>query len=398
MRQSRNGIALPRGRNGIALMMVLVALIFLSLISFEFMYASRVDLKISSSARNRLQAWYLAQSASRIALLRLHLFQKAIDLKQGGTPLPIDENILDQIWSFPLPSFPFPGQVYGKDHRLPGEISSLVQSEGSLIPINLLDGNRHRKSSKKIAEQVLEELKQLFTSAMEHDEAFEKAYRGMRFEDLFMPLVDWIDKDGDRREGGGDETADYERLDPPYEPRNDRIPAISELHMVHNWNDDLVKRFGREFSVIKSEVSLNPNYISLTRLKSFHPDLSKEDLDAIEARRKEQPFKSLQELATFIQSSPDVRNGQGFSFPKDLKSSTTESIFKVEASGIVGQATRKIRLGVRLEELEDKKKQGEPDAAAQATKGNTPDSNPEDKNKPKIKYGPPEVVSVEVVL
>jgi type II secretory pathway component PulK len=388
-------MTLKSSKNGVALMLVLVALIFLSLISFEFMYASRVDLKISANARNRLQAWYLAQSASRISLLRLYLYQKVIEMKQNGQPIPVEANVIDQIWYFPLPSFPFPGQVFGKDHRLPGEVSSVIKPEGSLIPINLLDGNKNRSSSKKIAEDILEQCRQLFTSEVENNEEFDKLYRGLRFEDLFDPLVDWIDANNDRKDGGGDESTEYERKDPPYRPRNDRIPVISELHMIQGWNDDLYKRFSPQFSVLKSDLTINPNHIPLIRLKSFHPPLSPEDLKAIDERRRDQPFKDLKDMATYIQTSSDVRNGQGFKFPDKLKSSTTESIFKIEAIGIVGQAKRKLELGIRLSELDDKNKKPGNNPEASASTSETDKSKTTQKE---IKFGPPEVVSFEVVL
>jgi type II secretory pathway component PulK len=383
-----------KSKQGIALMLVLVALVFLSIISFEFMYASRIDLKISSNARNRLQAWYLAQSGAKFALLRLFLYQKLLELKQNASSFPLEEKYLDQIWSFALPSFPFLGQVFGKDHRLPGEITSLIQSEGSLIPINLLDANRNRKSSKEKAKQVLEDCKKLFESALE-DEEFDKLYRGMRFEDIFNPLVDWIDSNNEKVEGG-DENSDYEKKDPSYLPRNDRIPVISELNMVLNWNDDLVKRFGKEFSVLKSDMKINPNYIPLSRLKVIHNELTNEDLKVIDEHRREEPFKDLNELQSFIQNSSEIRGGQGFTFPKSYTTSLTESIFHIEASGRVGQAQRKIRLGIKLLEIPEKNKNKAPTPNTSASSDEKSQDKTQ-KEKPQ-KYGPPEVVSIEVLL
>lgn len=371
------------------MMVVLFSLMFMSIIAYEIIYSSSVDLRISANARNRIQAWYLAQSSARLALLRLHIYKTAKNIdalaKQG--------NLLDKIWNFPLPTFPLPGQVYGTDHNLPGEMSAIIRSEGSLIPINLLDGNIHRNSSEEIADQVKKNFRQLVQSYFE-DETFSEKYRDLRAEDLLNSLVDWIDEDN-KGSDGGEELRDYESLDPPYEPRNNRIPVISELHMLKGWTDDLYNRIAPELSVIKTRLELNPNYLSLERIKSFHPKLTKEDLQVIEERRREEPFTSLDQLEKFIQSSQDIRNGLGFEFPEGIKSTINENVFRIEASGIVGLARRVIRLGVRMDEIVKKDKK----APESDPNPEDPPKDPDKKTEKKeTKLGDPTVVSFEVLV
>jgi len=371
--------------SGVALMIVLFSLIFMSIISYELIYASRVDLRISANARSRLQAWYMAQSTARLSLLRLHLYQSARNFANKNNSAKIPTQMIDQIWSFPLPSFPLTGQVYGEDHKLPGEMNAIIRSEGSKIPINLLDGNIHRNSSEEIATQVSDEIKQMIESAQEHDDSFNSLYSSLRPEDLINPLLDWIDENTDKVEGG-DELGDYDRYKPPYEPRNSRMPVITELRMVAGWNDDLYNRFASEFSVYKNSITLNPNYISLKRLKSFHPDLDGEDLKKFEEKRREEPFGSLKEMTEWINA--ELPTGRGFELPFKFTSSTQETIFQIEATGIVGLARRVLRLSVRLDEKED----------PQTTRPPPTQPPPEGQTQSPKQLNEPTVVGFEVIV
>ena len=51
-------------RSGVALILVMVSVAFMTIIIVEVIAASRVDLRIAINARNRLQAHYLAVSGA----------------------------------------------------------------------------------------------------------------------------------------------------------------------------------------------------------------------------------------------------------------------------------------------------------------------------------------------
>jgi general secretion pathway protein K len=335
-----------KNKSGVALLLVMVALALLTVIAYEIAFTSRVEQRIGKNARDRVQASYLARSAARFGLLRLNMYKEIYNLKLGGQ-IPkeaISDEIIDRVWNMPFPPFPFEGSKV----EWPGTLSQSISSEGSKIPINLLDGNIYRKSSKDLQTQVREELQTLFKGLME-DEEFSKEYRDIDTNELIDNLQDWIDKDSDRV-GGGDENSLYDDDSPAYFPRNDRISTLSELHMVKGWTEDLVKRLSPNFSVINTGLTLNPNYIPLQRLQSFHKDLTPQDLLIIQARRLEKPFADLKALQEFISSSGEVKNGRDFKFPKDYKSSTTERIFYIDANATVGDARRTLRIGVRIDD------------------------------------------------
>ena len=99
-------------QRGMALLMVLISLALLSFFITQLLYTSNIDVTISKKNKNRLQSYYLAQSAARMGLLRVHMFRETENLLSSQSALAglVPKNIRSMIWSFPLPAFPFDGQ------------------------------------------------------------------------------------------------------------------------------------------------------------------------------------------------------------------------------------------------------------------------------------------------
>jgi type II secretory pathway component PulK len=222
-----------------------------------------------------------------------------------------------QIWSSPLPSFPLPGKETELDW--PGQFSMRIDSEGAKIPINLIDADTWRGSSTEIRDNVRTQLEGFIKGLLE-DEDFKDRFPDLEPTDVLDAIQDWIDPDNNRQ-GGGEEVQDYDRWDPPFRPRNNRIPTLTELHMVRGMNDDLYAALSKNLSVVNLSTQVNANSLSLERIQSMHPPLTTEDLSAIAKHRQENPFSSLKDLETFINTSPEVRNGRGFVIPEWLKDS-----------------------------------------------------------------------------
>jgi general secretion pathway protein K len=320
----------------------MVSVAFMAVIITEIIAASRVDLLIALNARNRLQASYLAASAAKLQILRLHMYKEVRNLKDGSSNLPIGVEMIDKIWNVPMPPLP----LDATKSKWPGSFQSKIETEGSKIPINLLDGNKHRNSSKEQAEEVAKQLESLLNGMLETEE-FDEKYRGLDPKDIINPLIDWIDENNEKVEGG-DEDREYERLDPPYRSRNDRLASLSELHLVQGWTDDLYRRLAPNLSILNNAIEVNPNYVPLSRIKSWAPELTAEELSYIDQRRRLNPFKSMEELVGFIQGDPEIRGGDNIKVPENLlkKSSDRETVFMVETTGIVGDTRRSLRMGI----------------------------------------------------
>jgi type II secretory pathway component PulK len=368
-------------QRGVALFLVIVAMMLIIIILGEIVMASSVDTKISRNAIHRLQAYYLASSAAKLSLLRLRIFKEVNNqLKGSGAEQFFDVKLIDQIWALPLPPLPL---TEGKETaHWPGKITAAISSESSKIPINLIDGNKHRNSSDVIGKQVKDQVEALINSFIQNPDFDKTPYKGMEAKNLVNPLVDWIDGDFNRQEGG-DENSEYDRFKPPYSARNDRMPSISELHMIEGWSDDFVDRFGGNFTLLSYKTSVNPNQVSLTRIKSWGPDLTPEDLAVIDKRRKLSPFADLQDLESYVKATPEIIGARTFKIvPADLKSHSKEQSFQIDASGTVGDISRVLKLGVYL-----------PDEYS------PPPATPPkpDEKKPEAKLTDPQVIYVEEV-
>ncbi len=342
-----------KSNSGVALLLVLVSLMLLSVVIYEISGSSRVELSISRNSRDRLQAFLLAQSGARFALLRLYIYKEVQNLIVGGVPVPIQKGVENQIWAGPLPPFPFPGSK----SEWPGQLVTQIESEGSKIPINLLDAKTtddklHRDSTLEKATSVKEQLTNLLQSLKDDED--DETFKDIEPEELVSSLVDWIDDDS-LKSGveGGDENGDYEDAEPAYKPRNDRIPTLSEMHMIKGWTDELLRIVQPQLSVTNMSLAMNPNFIPISRLKALNPRFSKEDLLAIEKRRREGlPFSSMDDLENFIRTSPDIKNGLDFTFPASLKqtSSSRETFFTIKSTGVVGDSRRNLKIALRFDE------------------------------------------------
>ena len=362
-----------KNHKGMALLMVLISLALLSFFITQLLYTSNIDVTISKKNKNRLQSYYLAQSAARMGLLRVHMFRETENLLSSQTALAglVPKNIRSMIWSFPLPAFPLDGQK----SSAPGTFTSIIKGEGSKIPLNLLDEQIHRMSpsiaknaadAKSYSDSIKKQIQYLLDQRAETDQNFRDKIERYYPNALPNSIADWMDPD-DRQIEGGDEDAVYQRKTPPYKSRNDRFGALSELSMIDLWDDDTLRPLKNEFSLINLKADINCNTLSLDRLKAYSKNnLTDADLALIQKRRLSQPFGSLDECKGFIRSNPDIRGGADFQFPDDMKKDgyEKESVFMIEGSGSVGDSHSIVRLYTRMDEETTK-----------PTDGKTPESS-----------------------
>ena len=361
-----------KNHKGMALLMVLISLALLSFFITQLLYTSNIDVTISKKNKNRLQSYYLAQSAARMGLLRVHMFRETENLLSSQSALAglVPKNIRSMIWSFPLPAFPFDGQK----SAAPGTFTSIIKGEGSKIPLNFLDEQIHRMplsiksaaEAKSVSDSIKKQIQYLLDQRAETDQNFRDKIERYYPNALPNSIADWMDTD-DRQIEGGDEDTVYQRKTPPYKPRNDRFGALSELSMIDLWDDDTLRPLKNEFSLINLKAKINCNTLSLDRFKAYSKNsLTDADLGLIQKRRLSQPFGSLADCESFIRTNPDITGGADFQFPEGLKDNEyeKESVFMIEGSGSVGDSHSIVRLYTRMDEETTK-----------PTDGKTPESS-----------------------
>jgi len=111
---------------------------------------------------------------------------------------------------------------------------------------------------------------------------------------------DWIDRDDAKRLNGAEKDY-YEKLTPPYEPRNGRIETTRELLLIKGM-DEVFKDFDIDtaFTVYGDITGINPNLATPEALSQL-PGLNAESIQEILTRRRAKEFKSNSDFNEFMQ-------------------------------------------------------------------------------------------------
>lgn len=273
---------------GIALFMVLWILALLSVIVAEFSAAMRTEVNITRNFKEEAVAYYIARAGVDIAIRKL---------VQGGNAAPAADGAVENEPEFRLNApitIPF-GQ---------GTIELEIQNEAGKININ--------RASQRLLTQMLSPFDLT-------DE--EKAV-------IVDSIMDWRDKDSFHRLNGA-EAAYYQKLTPPYVPRNNDFESIEELLKVRGISKEIFYGGLKEMLTLypKSEPEreyieentddpddppkkwyrLDENRIDLNAaavetLRAL-PSMTENAIDAIVAHRRQAEFTAVTELASLVEEN-----------------------------------------------------------------------------------------------
>ncbi len=288
-----------KNERGVALMMVLGALLILTTLVVEFAYNAHVGYDLAASQRDRLKAYYLARSGYNLARLELK-FEKDIraryasllkNLKGSGVTadplckqIPLSTGLLKGLSSGALPGMaggettgeeaPAPEEEGGEDKPKFKETGEAVSGSEEFLSF---DGDfavdcdtEERKLNLNVfradplgtagvapppAEGVLtpydlhKELLFSLLSQKEYEEIFEGKPDEIR--KVVNSIADWADRDDRVNEApgisGGSEESDYDELG--YKPKNGKYATVAELLLVHGVGDDLFKLLAPQVTV-----------------------------------------------------------------------------------------------------------------------------------------------------
>jgi general secretion pathway protein K len=345
-----------KDNSGAALMMAIFTMTMLLTVSMDMLFETSVEIQVSSQAVNQVKAYYAAKAGVEIALLRIHIYKKAMSM--AGSMLP-NKSMLDPIWNVPFAWPPvIPGAASGadksdiksavKESLMKSQYLVTIESEGSKIGINDL-----ASPSKVVADSTKQQLMQIFASKMESDEKFASKYRGLDFGKVLNNVADWVDEDHDSR-NGGDESALYANLPgskgtSQFMPPNQPFKTLKELHMVEGINDDLYDMLESRITVF-GDKGININYASKDVLMSLTPLITAEKADKIVESRTDPnrgPFKDEKEFLDFLNNKLSIP-GNPFE-GKDKTDQTkvplifdAEYNFRIHSTGVAGKVNKDI--------------------------------------------------------
>ncbi len=190
--------------SGIALLVVLLAITLLTIIVVEFTHSAQVETHLALSARNALQATYLARSGVNVA----EALVSVDGMISPGSDGP------DDFWARPYPPLPIGD----------GTAAFRVRDEARFLNLNdMLLGGRPRQDRVDVFARLFDAL------------AIERR--------ILMAIVDWIDDDANPGLAPpGAEQPLYLGLRPPITVRNGPLLTLRELLLVRGVTPSILAR------------------------------------------------------------------------------------------------------------------------------------------------------------
>ncbi|MBI2082786.1 MAG: general secretion pathway protein GspK [Deltaproteobacteria bacterium] len=273
-----------KSESGVALMIVLASLLIVSTVVVEFAYNAHVAYSVATTLRNRMKAYYLAQSAMNLTRLQLskerQMRQQFASLlsEMSGTGVsndpfckmfPLSTQMIQGIASGSV-SLGEEGLTQGGEEEtgggeqeggdlfnLGGDFEGKCDTEEGKINLNafrpsargvggvgVLPGafENEEGAVNPAASRTYENQKSLLVSLLTQPE-FEKTSGGSvdSMRKIATAIADWVDLDDRINEAaglqGGYEDADYSDL--PYKPKNGKFATKAELLLIPNLGDEL---------------------------------------------------------------------------------------------------------------------------------------------------------------
>jgi len=364
-----------RAEKGAALLTVLIAMMIISILLFEFQYSAMVERKLAYNELNQLQAYYLAKSGIRIGLLRVALYgraKKSPDIKNLAKNFPID-SYLDSIWNLPLPAFPPTAteakQLEGEDKMAAekaakttkvtdGQSTHVITSEASKININFLEVPQAQRGQrinfndqpKTLYEHVGKLLINLMEGFLKESENPNEEYGNLRPEEIVLNIMDWISPGLDRVSGGAKDSF-YEGQDPPYKAKKGRFYTLEELRMVQGIDDHLFAKLKPHLTVFSYEGKINLNSASQTVLRSLYRDFTDDDMKRIQ-EEKDRIGGAWTTEKQFVDYIAGPLNRPGFKTlydnEKEYPFTVSSQSFLIESLGMVKKSASSVQRLIRV--------------------------------------------------
>ncbi len=356
---------------------VLIALMIITIMLFEFQFSSMVERKLAYNELNQLQAYYLAKSGAHIGILRVALFARAIrdpGIKSMVKGMDIT-SYLNQIWQLPLPPFPPEGgaslkkldksdrdaaEKFLKESKVStGQSSHVISNESSKINLNFLVVPKEQRDEridfrasdpKGLFVYVGRTLVTLMDNFLRESKDPVEEYGNLKPEEVVYDIMDWVNP-GSRSFGGGSKDSFYEQQKPPYKAKRNRLYTLSELRMVKSITPHLFAKLRPHVTVYSFDGKININEASDTTMKALYPDFTDDDLKRLtEERGKRGGFwASDKAFVTFV---TDGLGRAGFTSlykePKDYPFTVNSQSFVVEALGAVQKSGSSIQKVIRV--------------------------------------------------
>jgi type II secretory pathway component PulK len=275
-----------KNQSGIALMIVLSAITLLTAITTEFAYNTNVNYHLAMNEKERIQAYFLAESAIELMKLELKL-EKQLRSNISASPVAgaISANLSGPLCQqFPLSTALIRSMVLGQGEggeegvaeeafgeetafvsglqieaaedflNFEGDFEGTCQDEGAKFNINTFFG----KDPAAIALSGLndyDKVKQLMVVLLSQPE-FKNLFPAeseRKVNEIVRNIADWVDKNDRINEPGGSSAGSESSFYPAglaeYEVKNGKYLTLDEIYMVAEVKDDWFTPIRDRFTV-----------------------------------------------------------------------------------------------------------------------------------------------------
>jgi len=369
-------------RSGVALLLVVGAIMITTVLVSEMNYGARVRLLLASHQAEEAQAYWLARTGVNLyrLLLAANMALKNSSIADYGAMFGV--NIGDALWqAVPFIStglmrmlFVSGGEVEDLEEEqvqevrttgtvsdeiaeqsreeaasghfggksfldFDGDFNASIVDEDRKVNLNGFSG---RASSSNLQEEVTATSLYGIFSGLDNDQWFYD--RDIDRWEIIGNLADWVDQDNTRcglRSGYEDDL--YNRLEDPYLAKNAAFDSQEEVRLVDGWQGEVYDKFKDRITVWGSgriNVNTADREVLAGLLRAYiTPQPADSVVDAFfEQLELQMSFSSFQSADDFVSF---VKNNTGFEVSDKLKDviSTSSSVFTISSMGVVGDTT-----------------------------------------------------------
>jgi type II secretory pathway component PulK len=405
-----------QNERGVALMMIMTAIILLMAIYGEFTFESKISRIKATNVMDRSQAKLLAESGLQMAMTRLKLYKEAFNKLESNSAAKsqVPPQLLNQLWEVPF-IFPIPiaeganrsvkdtVKKFIDDSLLDGSMRVTVTNISNRMNLNLLrfdtakrkaiDPNdpNHQfedpndgiidagptaiQNNVSIDQSLYFLMKRLVDDKKEKDPSFDDRYANINYQELVTNLKYYISDYQSLMTDplAGAAESQYQRI--PLAPKYGPLSSASELYAIPGWDDELIELIQNEFSVYPS-AQIDLNKLTANMLKILVPNIDEEQITSFFEYRDnpEQPkfFNTIDDFKKWVVDVERIIGENDFSdrIEKFTKAGITfgsnPNLFKVISEGMFNRSTYTLVAYVYMPKQETSapplKKEGETEA------------------------------------
>ena len=373
-----------KNERGVALMMIMTAIILLMAIYGEFTFESKISRIKATNVMDRSQAKLLAESGLQMAMTRLKLYKEAFNKLESNTAAKaqVPPQLLNQLWEVPF-IFPIPigeganasvketVKKFTEDSLLDGAMRVTVTNISNRMNLNLLRFDTSKKATAdpedtdpndgivdaspdaivnnvSIDQSLYFMMKRLVDEKKEKDEAFEDRYANINYQQLISNLKFYMSDYQSLLTDpmAGEAESNFQKI--PLTPKFGPLSSASELYTIPGWDDQLIELIQNEFSVYPS-AQIDLNKLTANMLRILVPNIDDGQITSFFEYRDnpEQPkfFNSIDDFKKWVVDIERIMNENDFTdrIEKFTKAGITfgsnPNLFKVVSEGIQNRST-----------------------------------------------------------